>query len=309
MQGIDIVFYHGGCLDGYAAATIAWRVLGKEALYVPLYYKDGLPSPRTPVDVAGKNILLTDIATTSLDHMNRLFGPAARCLWLDHHDSTFDAMSQSADTRRVTMDFGDGTDSTVILDRDKCGALITWDVFFNTEPPEVLRAIDAYDRGGTFQGWAPEGTLEVVKALWSFAPWSFERMSELLKRPTDAFLREGETLIRDHEARAGKAAAEAVPGTFFPNGQQLEVLGSNCSRDLHSTVGHTLAGLAPSGVGLCWVMGRGNKAYVSVRANDGKSARALAESLGGGGHGNAAGFEMDITRLLTHLHGYSVEAP
>ena len=74
-------------------------------------------------------------------------------------------------------------------------------------------------------------------------------------------------------------------------------LSANCPPHLASDVGHELANESGT-FGLCWYMGRDGKAKVSLRSNGDYDVSAIAKSFGGGGHRNAAGFEVSIDVLL-----------
>jgi phosphoesterase RecJ-like protein len=45
-------------------------------------------------------------------------------------------------------------------------------------------------------------------------------------------------------------------------------------------------------------MGNNGRAKVSLRSNGGYDVSAIAKAFGGGGHQNAAGFEVDMSTLM-----------
>jgi len=78
-------------------------------------------------------------------------------------------------------------------------------------------------------------------------------------------------------------------------------LAANCPPHLTSDVGHELA--TQSGTfGLCWCLSKeGMTAKCSLRSNGDYDVSAIAKAFSGGGHRNAAGFEVDIQTLLGWL--------
>lgn len=53
---VDLVIYHGHCMDGFGAAFAAWHFLGDKAQYVAMQH--GLPAP----DVEGRNVAIVDFS-------------------------------------------------------------------------------------------------------------------------------------------------------------------------------------------------------------------------------------------------------
>jgi len=295
----DIVLYHGNCLDGFAAATIAWQKLGDAAHYIPLYYKNGLPWPRDrqTIDCTGKKVLIVDVSSSSISHIHMLTKGASHVTWLDHHETTFRAFGLDPAVKPIEAQEDGGF--RVILNHGECGAMMAHTHLFGSKPPEVLKFIDAYDRGGTFHKWAPEGTDEVVKALWSHTPWTFPAFAEMLKRPVIEYLRDGAAISRYHEGLVLKAIDRSVGMMLLG----LVIPSVNCEPALHSAVGHALAKSPnnPTGVAICWYIAETGKVYCGVRSCDGRSALLLATEMGGGGHGDAAGFEISLPELVRVL--------
>ena len=67
-----------------------------------------------------------------------------------------------------------------------------------------------------------------------------------------------------------------------------------------SEVGHELANQSGT-YGLVWYMGVDNRVKCSLRSNGEYDVSAIARAFGGGGHRNAAGFEIDIQTLMGWL--------
>jgi len=201
---------------------------------------------------------------------------------------------------------------TIIHDNDQSGAMLAWRWFHpGTEVPMLVKHIDDYDR------WvfAIEGTKAFNKALWSYAPWNFEQWDKAIMDRTEfdsadglegksAFISEGNAILRAHEQNVRSvvkgSARKCTIGDAHPE-FGFHGLAANCPPFLTSDVGHELA--VQSGTfGLCWTLSKeGLVAKCSLRSNGDYDVSAIAKAFGGGGHRNAAGFEVPIATLLGWL--------
>lgn len=148
--------------------------------------------------------------------------------------------------------------------------------------------------------------------------WKFEQWKQLLDGGDETLQRmytEGSAILRAHEQNVQSAvkgsarecwikAPEPIdlPGSFLDEVTQgWQGLAANCPPHLTSDVGHELANQSGT-FGLCWTLGQsGTVAKCSLRSNGEYDVSAIARTFGGGGHRNAAGFEVDIQTLLGWL--------
>ena len=206
--------------------------------------------------------------------------------------------------------------------------MLAWEYFHpGEEIPQFIRHIDDYDRWQ----FKIEGTKAFNKALWSYAPWSFKQWQHewdstwgyssadgLEGMPN--FIQEGEAILRAHDQNVQSvvkgSARECTVDVLTPackanpnhpanwgNGSwsNPKGLAANCPPHLTSDVGHELANQSGT-FGLCWTLGQsGTVAKCSLRSNGEYDVSAIARTFGGGGHRNAAGFEVDIQTLLGWL--------
>ena len=77
----------------------------------------------------------------------------------------------------------------------------------------------------------------------------------------------------------------------------VQGLAANCPFHLQSDVGHELANQSGT-FGLLWCIDKDNRCKCSLRSNGEYDVSAIAKAFGGGGHRNAAGFQVDIQTLL-----------
>lgn len=307
-----LVIYHAQCADGFGAAFAAWLKLGDEAEYMPMQYgKDDVF--KIPPWTA-RDVYILDFSLPR-DYMDKIFSEAKRVVWLDHHKSAFEMWCPTEREYFCNQEIiPDVTGHhLIILDNNKSGAMLAWE-FFNpgTEVPMLIQHIDDYDR------WvfAVEGTKEFNKALWSYTPWSFEQWyhffahEHLMGRPE--FYSEGRAILRAHnqnvQAVVKGAARKCKIVTMKQHGEgvdsidygEFDGLAANCPPHLTSDVGHELANQSGT-FGLLWYIDKGHACRCSLRSNGDYDVSAIAKAFGGGGHKNAAGFQVDIQTLLGWL--------
>lgn len=315
-----LVIYHKYCADGFGAAFAAWLKFGDDAIYLPIQYgtvkdwnsfRDILPENEFYV---GKvEIYILDFSLPK-EVMDTLFEVANRVVWLDHHKTAFEMWCGKYYLNVSSRYEADADDKgLILLDNNKSGAMIAWEYFHpEKEIPMLIKHIDDHDR----RVFAIEGTKEFQKALWSYAPWSFEQWFTGLGLLTNYGVKqcypEGTAILRAHEANVEaivKVASRAcfipiVPGALTKDAifyateeQKLKGRAANCPPHLASDVGHQLANQSKT-YGLLWYINKEGKCLCSLRSNGDYDVSAIAKAFGGGGHKNAAGFEIDIQTLL-----------
>lgn len=312
-----LVIYHANCADGFGAAFAAWLKFGDEAEYIPMQYGD---FAFTEDGLIAREVYILDFSLPK-DRMDKLFSVAKRVIWLDHHASVFKdwGLDNSKLQTEVELQLVQAS-HIVTLDNNKSGAMLAWEYFHpDKEVPMLIKHIDDYDRWQ----FKIEGTKEFNKALWSYAPWSFEQWRNIMlttqakewiaasadpqkSKAYQDFILEGAAILRAHDANV-KAVVKSVarkcmlnlsdePG-FEPKGLTLYGLAANCPPHLASDVGHQLANQSGT-YGLLWSINKEGKCVCSLRSNGDYDVSAIAKTFGGGGHKNAAGFEVDIQTLL-----------
>lgn len=285
-----LVIYHNTCADGFGAAFAAWLQLRDRAEYLPWQYGKELQ-----IDVTGHEVFILDFSFPR-ETMGKIFSAAASVVWLDHHATVFKDWGVPLDEPANASDLSlDEARHYVRLNNSKSGALLAWEYFNqNTAAPMLFRLIDDYDRWQ----FKLNGTKEINKALWAQAPWSFEQWKEVLDggyEATSKLKAEGAALLRAHNQNV-TATVERTARLCVIN-EALKGLAANCPSHLTSDVGHKLA--VQSGTfGLCWYISKENKCLCSLRSTGDYDVSVIAKRFGGGGHKNAAGFEVPVTTLL-----------
>lgn len=311
-----LVIYHASCADGFGAAFAAWLKLGDDAEYVPMQYgKEDESFWRleygqfdSEFQILNREIYILDFSFSKWV-MEGLFSLAKRVVWLDHHASVFKdwniPLSVVGDNAYFSIE---DTSHYVRLDNSKSGAYLAWEYFHpGAEAPMFIKHIDDYDRWQ----FKIEGTKAFNKALWSYAPWSFEQWVEWFYDCESGFnhkywadfYTEGEAILRAHEQNVQSVVKNATRKCYieFPKDcyrlETLVGLAANCPPHLQSDVGHELANQSGT-FGLLWYIDKDNQCKCSLRSNGDYDVSAIAKAFGGGGHRNAAGFMTDIQTLL-----------
>ena len=161
--------------------------------------------------------------------------------------------------------------------------------------------------------------------MWTFEQW--KTLNNKLQSDTEfykQFIAEGAAILRAHDqnvqsvvkgaarrcsivpAVIDSVASYKAPWVWWHDEEHGDTCGANglaanCPPHLTSDVGHELANQSGT-FGLCWTLGQsGTVAKCSLRSNGEYDVSAIARAFGGGGHRNAAGFEVDIQTLLGWL--------
>ena len=319
-----LVIFHDHCTDGFGAAFAAWMKFGDEAEYVPMSYGDKRVEVVHdelifPVEITGREVYVLDFSF-SREVTEALIAQAGKFSWLDHHKTAFEMWCETE--REYCRESDENLEGTqeyhILLDNNKSGALLAWEYFHpGTEVPMMIKHIDDRDRWQ----FKIEGSKEFHAALASYKPWSFEQWKTHVYPASmgsrnatfeqtalySALMKEGSAILRAHEQNVKSVVAGGKRDVTIPWKQPDEECGyivkdapglsANCPPHLASDVGHELANESGA-FGLCWYMGRDGKAKASLRSNGDYDVSAIAKSLGGGGHRNAAGFEIDMTTLI-----------
>ena len=306
-----LVIYHDNCADGFGAAFAAWLKFGDHAEYMALQYPDTINQAL----VYNREVYILDFSFPRYT-MDAVFADAKRVVWLDHHKTAFELYGLHpngkdelwVDDENPAFNGIAHSMDRIVLDNNHSGAMLAWSYFQEaTEPPMLIKHIDDYDRWQ----FKLEGTKEFNKALWSYAPWSFEQWAGIVSLPPEDYYMEGAAILRAHEqnvAAVVKGAGKSCNISYVELELQEDStkrsiqhyvmgLAANCPPHLASDVGHQLA--TQSGTyGLVWYVNKEGKCMCSLRSNGDYDVSTIAKAFGGGGHKNAAGFEVGIQTLL-----------
>jgi uncharacterized protein len=270
MPSGPLVLYHANCADGFCAAWVAHRVLGDAAEYVPVQYG------QDPPDVSGRDVFILDFSYKRpvLEEMSR---QAARLIVLDHHKT---AREELADVRLACPGF-------VRFDMDRSGGRLAWEHFCAGEKSPWLVN---YTEDRDLWRWDLLHSREVSAALASrprtFLEWDRLHERSPARSAPDGLVTEGAAVLRYQEQLVESLCATAREVEL--DGHKVLAANTAC---LISEVAGKLAEGRPFGA--AWFVRGDGKTQWSLRSRDGGvDVFPVARKLGGGGHRNAAGFEV-----------------
>jgi oligoribonuclease NrnB/cAMP/cGMP phosphodiesterase (DHH superfamily) len=279
-----LVLYHGRrCPDGFGAALAAWLYYGDRAEYVGLDHGDVQSVDDLPA-LEGRAVYILDFSF-SADILTAMDERAAKLVMLDHHKSAAEKLTGFACRCGV-----------VHFDMNKSGARLAWEFFHPNEPvPALLQYVEDRD----IWKWEFPQSAAFLSAL-DMEGQDFARWAEIARfgaDQLDAFTERGRAMDEKFRKMANDIAEGAQPVVF--NG--IEGLMVNAPGMFHSLVGDILS--AKTGTfALMWsASDKGVKA--GLRSQRNFDCIALAESMGGGGHAQACGFRMPVSRLPELLGG------
>jgi hypothetical protein len=273
-------FYHAGCPDGFGAAWAVWKAWGSEGRYVARGHEDGLEPER----YAGETVVFVDIAPPP-EAVAELSELAAQLVVLDHHVSAQQRYSESGG-----LDFTHARRGHVIrFDLGHSGAVLAWLHFHAGEAPPLLRYVEDQD----LWSWRLPDSEAVNAAIGSY-PRDFETWDRLAARPIDELAREGLPILRANRQEVERSLQAAAPVAIGK--RRAEAVNARHQR---AQIGHALA--ERKAFGPPWgVVYRitGDRVDVSLYSIGDLDVASIAARYGGGGHRNAAGFNIPLRRWL-----------
>lgn len=311
MSTKPLVIYHANCTDGFAAAYAAWTQLGDDAEYVPMHY--GFDTTNFPDRVGGRDVYILDFSLPRhlMDVTLRL---AKRLVWLDHHKTAFEMWLPDGAFKKGDkfIDAARSDEKYILLDDNKSGAMLAWEFFNPDRPvPPVIANIDDRDRWQ----WALAYSREVHLALQTMQPWSFRQWASDVVHPSayGPLFTQGQAIAKAIDQQIDQSAKRAnecnirhpdggyehLPWLWDSGGFWMAPgLAVNSPANI-SEVGHELANQSDT-YGLVWYYdGKTKRANCSLRSNGDYDVSAIAKVFGGGGHKNAAGFNVPMATLMS----------
>lgn len=297
----DLCIYHGNCDDGFGAAWAIWRRWGNEVAYVPATY--GAPLP----DMAGKHVLFVDFSA-KYEVMAEASWKARSIVIIDHHKTA------QADLERLPAFDGTGADQTSLeeafficktqnmpdiaawFNMNQSGAVMAWEfahgIPHNDPPPNILSLIQDRDLWRFAYG---DRTKQFSAALRTY-PMKFETWDLIAENP-DALVKEGVGILRSHNANIAKFLADAYNDVI--DGMTVPVV--NVPYHYASDTAHALLEKFPEApFTACWFRRGDGMTQFSLRSEDRRvDVSEIAKKFGGGGHRNAAGFQVSLIRAET----------
>jgi hypothetical protein len=281
-----LVIFHSPCPDGFAAAWAADRHfadLGEAADFHPAAYKT------PPPDCAGRDVYLLDYCY-KLPEMEGILAQALSLTVIDHH----------ADKKPILEALAGRPGFACTFDNDHSGAYLAWKHF---HPQERVPALVLYVEDRDLWRNQGEGSLPFsreVNAVVALTPYDFAAYDQLdgrvgvfavLSSRDSLLATEGRAILKYQDAAVADICAQAHEVAF--DGRRVLAVNCNCSKLVSEVTGRLAKG-RPFGLSWLW-RGTDGKIQVSLRSDDasGTDVGEIAGRHGGGGHRQAAGFEIE----------------
>lgn len=295
----DIFIYHSPCDDGFGAAWAVWKRWGNAVEYAPCSYGDA------PPEVAGKNVLVGDFSfkRAVLDGMAQT---ATSIVILDHHKTAQEDLAPFAvelcgsaalspeDVPGMLRDLAELQRPPIValFDMDKSGARLIWEFCHPDRPaPMLVQFVEDRDLWRFTFPTTKAFSLYLRSLPYDFIVWSdlahqLEEEDELGR-----VLGAAEAIERFYNQKVAEMVGTYRYETI--EGHQVPVV--NCTWAFASDVAHELLIAHPKApFAACYYDKPSARSY-SLRSEDGRAdVSAIAKRYGGGGHRNAAGFEVPL---------------
>lgn len=264
-----LILYHGGCRDGFAAAWALWQKYGNYEEYVPVNYGE------EPPDVRDREVIIVDFSYPR-ERLLEMEKEAESLRVYDHHKS---AQSDLAD-----LDFA-------YFDMHRSGAGIAWDTFHATKRPWLINYVEDRDLWRHELPYSKEVNAFISTLEFDFQVW---QGIDLAYRGINVPVTLGETVLaatRQYCIEVCKSTMHVInfEGMNVPCVNAPQV---NISELLDYVKAHT-----GSDIAMGWFQ-RGSKDFqYSLRSNGDLDVSEIAKKYGGGGHKNAAGFQLPYMLL------------
>lgn len=300
----DVVLYHGSCDDGFGAAWSIHHRWPDGIEYIPGVY--GVDPDISAL--VGKHVAMVDFSYKKpvLEAIGRAMAKAGGSVTIiDHHKTAQDDLAEFIETGFLKLEpdqfaaFAVGHGRLPIrahFDMTKSGAILTWEAVFGDEPaPQSLEFIQDRDL------WKFElpDTKQFSAALRTH-PQVFE-VWDMLMFSAGSLIEEGRIVLHAHEFNVGKFLMSArymvVDGQKVPS--------ANVPYHYASDTAHALLDAAKDApFAVAWFINDQGLVQFSMRSEDSRTdVSKIAKKFGGGGHRNAAGFQMPANdRFLQMLH-------
>lgn len=287
---MDLIIYHNGCPDGFSAAYIAKLKYPQAKL---LARDHGLEPPYE--EVTGKDVLVVDFSWRTREQNDKLANLAKTFRILDHHKSAKEVI---------------GDAPYAVFDMERSGAGLTWDYLFGKDSDEAFFACTTIDykrqKFYTPRPWwadyvedrdlwnhrLPE--TEAVNAYIMTTAYDLESWKLMTQVDLAVAIEKGRAVRLEINKYIREVIKQTQVGTLNIGDKHYSVGVVNIPYLHTSDVGHTLAHRYDIGLG--WFERGDGMIQFSARSIGDIDVSAIAQTFGGGGHKNAAGWQVSLDK-------------
>lgn len=298
-----LVIYHANCYDGYCCAWILHHLYPNATFFPATHNKPEYP------DVKNKNVIIADFSYDS-ETTKQIASEAKSLIIFDHHITAKEKLEQLP------------SNIDVIFDITKAGCRLVWEYYSknneilhkcistpNHSIPQIVKYIEDRDL------WIKKlHCHEQIIALIKSYPFDFKQwdiLFEVLEYDNSSIEYTGERILQYKKKLIDNYIKHPVLITldYFINTDHIKhtVVGCNvtCADIISDVCDELLTKYPNSPFVIAWLDTTDNKRIFSFRSKN-ETAGALAVSLGGGGHKNAAGATFNIYKSKIMLDGISM---
>ena len=288
---MDIIYFHGHCPDGWAAAYTA-KLRYPEANLIP---KDhGLEPPYE--EVTGKDVLVVDFSWRTREQNDKLASLAKSFRIYDHHKSAQEVIGDSP---------------YAIFDMKRSGAGLAWDYLFGKiELPiyidgkftgEYLESADSEPRPwwvnyvedrDLWNHALPE--TKAVNAFIMTTAYEIDQWRLMTETKLDEAIIKGRAIELEINKYIREVTKQTQVGTLNILDKHYSVGVVNIPYLHTSDVGNVLAHTYDIGLG--WFERHDGMVQFSARSIGDIDVSAIAKIFGGGGHLHAAGWQVSLDK-------------
>lgn len=267
-----LVIYHAGCRDGFASAWVAWFALEGPEL-VPANYGSDLP------EITNRDVFIIDFSYPRAV-MLEIAALCKSLVVLDHHKTA------EADLKDLPVD---DLNVKIVFDMKRSGAGIAWDYFHPGSPrPWIVSYVEDRD----LWNWKLRASRE-INAYLQTTRYDLRVWDEVFGAGPDHAEAIGRELIRVQDDRNIALTDIMMQRVEWAGFGQVPVINAPTEGISELMEAILLTTKAPFCLG--WRIRKDGALSVSLRSTAGPDSfdvSAAAQMFGGGGHRNAAGFEL-----------------
>jgi hypothetical protein len=274
-----LCIYHGNCADGFGAAWVVRKALGDIAFFPGFYGQE-------PPDVTDRDVIMVDFSYKR-PVLERMAESARVILILDHHKTAAEDLAGYRRPIWGAQDMQSGIWAE--FDMNRSGAGMAWDFFFPGKPrPRLIDHIEDRD----LWRFALPGSADMHVAVMSY-PLDFswwDAWGDKDVHGLDGLRTEGMAINRKLKQDVAHVLGVATRQMKIGG---IEVPVVNLPYMMASEAAGELAESAPF-AGTYYDGKDARHFSLRSRGEGGADVSAIAKSYGGGGHKNAAGFQVPI---------------
>ena len=272
MRDFNTIVYHGDCPDGFCAAFVASKCY-PGAQHIPATYG----KPIDDAVIQNRDVLVVDFSWKKAE-TQRIASLARYIRILDHH--------KTAEAELAGLPYA-------YFDMNRSGAQLAWDHCFPAKQPRPWYVDYVADRD-LWRWQLPES--KTVSAYLMALPHTIEAWAALDSISVETAIANGRGARAQVEHYVDKVTAQAYSGRW--NGHTVAIV--NAPYPNISDVANQLCERGAQ-IGLGWFMRGDMQIQFSLRSIGDLDVSTLAKEHGGGGHKNASGFQIPMSKGLAFL--------